>query len=155
EATRAGLPEMAKHFAGELTQLAWQATKLHLVEFVTLFYQAFAGRALPEPRVGATLLGFARLPEAGLGRAAAKLKLSLTEAACAAWKGWLDEENAQKALLSAIYTAEWAYVDDRRQKDWFYASPIGLAMLDLGPAPRAEPLPTDLAVQPPLSVSAG
>ena len=65
------------------------------------------------------------------------------------------DARGQKALVAALYTAEWAYYAEHEKTGWWFASPTGLAMLGLGPPPPAPELATVFQVQPDLSVFAG
>ena len=72
----------------------------------------------------------------------------------AGWQLKLDARG-QKALVAALYTAEWAYYAEHEETGWWFASPTGLAMLGLGPPTPAPELATVFKVQPDLSVFAG
>jgi hypothetical protein len=128
---------------------------LHLADFVTLFFHAFADRAVPQDRLGTILLGLSGLPPADLCSTAADLGLGLTDSTCAAWAKWLEKPKAPEALLAALAVSEWVYAEKRNKVEWLYPSAIGLAMLGRGPAPPVEELPADLTVQSDLSVLAG
>jgi len=97
---------------------------------------------------------FSLLPTDDLIQAAGGLGFGTDAVDVAGWRQRLDAKG-QKALVAALYTAEWAYHAEHEKTGWSYASPIGLAMLGL-----ERPLPTpDLATvfkaQPDLSVFAG
>lgn len=135
----------------------WRPTTIHhahLIEFLVLFFTCFRGRALVESRVGQVFHDFGQLPKDDLIRTAQKLGLEKDDVDSYGWKYWLDDKG-QRALIAALGTAEWAYRAEHEKTGWYYASPIGLAMLGL-----ESPLPTpDLATvfkaQPDLSVFAG
>jgi hypothetical protein len=128
----------------------------YLIEFLSLFFTCFRGLALVESEVGQIFDEFTRLPEDDLIQAAQGLGIASDRANGAAWRKRLDARG-QKALVAALYTSEWAYyAEPKKMKTaWFFASPIGLAMLGLGPSPPAPELATVFKVQPDLSVFAG
>ncbi len=98
---------------------------------------------------------FTRLPEDDLIEAARGLGIATNRVDGARWKKKLDAKG-QKALVAALYTSEWAYYAETKKKTgWFFASPIGLAMLGLGPSLSAPELATVFRLQPDLSVFAG
>jgi hypothetical protein len=152
--TRAAVLDLVQEYTGHRVYRPTFAMYSGLIEFLTLFFRCFDGRALPEDQVGLVMFAFSRLPPEELSRAARALKLEANGYERATWHLWLDEKG-QKALLSALYTAEWGYAAEHPKKIWFFPSPIGLAMLGLGPVPQATHLPTDLEVRPDLSVYAG
>jgi hypothetical protein len=97
---------------------------------------------------------FTRLPQDDLVRAARGLGLEVDGVDVAGWQLKLDTRG-RKALVAALYTAEWAYYAEHEKTGWWFASPTGLAMLGLGPPPVAPELATVFRVQPDLSVFAG
>jgi hypothetical protein len=129
-----------------------------LIEFLSLFFTCFRGLALVESEVGRIVDDFTRLPEDDLIEAARGLGIASDRVDVAAWRKRLDARG-QKALVAALYTSEWAYYAEPKKKrtktGWFFASPIGLAMLGLGPSLPAPELASDFKVQPDLSVFAG
>jgi hypothetical protein len=128
----------------------------HLVELLTLFLDSFKDVGVREEQFGRLLLEFAQLPAADLIKAARALKLKLTEQDCARWSHWLNDRR-QKAVLQALYTAEWAYFTPQGdgRTGWLAASPTALGMLGLaGPLP-APSLSKDLVVQSDKHVLAG
>ena len=127
-----------------------------LIEFLSLFFTSFRGLAVVESKVGQIFDEFSQLPEDDLISAAGGLGIANDRVDVARWKKRLDARG-QKALVAALYTAEWAYyAEPKTQKTgWFFASPIGLAMLGLGPALPAPELAEVFKVQPDLSVFAG
>jgi hypothetical protein len=136
---------------------SWRPTMIHhahLIELLVLFFACFRGRALVESQVGQVLHDFGQLPEEDLIRAAQGVGLKESNVDSYGWKYWLDGKG-QRALVDALYEAEWAYYADREGVGWFFASPIGLGMLGLGPMPPAPDLATVFRVQPDLSVFAG
>jgi hypothetical protein len=126
----------------------------HLIEFLSLFFACFQERALIESRVEQILLDFALLPRDDLIQAARGLGLTLDDAAVAGWERRLNDRG-QKALVAALYTAEWAYYAEHKKTGWWFASSTGLAMLGLGPALPRPGLATVFQAQPDLSVFAG
>ncbi len=152
--TRAAVLKVVHALQGRRPVSLGKLEDARLIEFLTLFFRSFAGRALREDEAGGVMRRLAELPAKDLSASAKGLKLGVTEARAAAWQDWLDEKG-QKALLSAVYLAEWAYVAEREKTEWVFPSPVGLAMLGLGPLPGVEPLPDTLTVQSDLSVFAG
>jgi hypothetical protein len=128
----------------------------HLIEFLTLFFAGFKGRAVVESKVGEVFHNFALLPPDDLIKAARGLGLALDEADVAGWERKLDERG-QKALVAALYAAEWAYYaeDKKTERGCWFPSTTGLAMLGLGRPSAAPKLATTFKVQPDLSVFAG
>jgi hypothetical protein len=152
--TRPAVLDLVQEYTGHRVYRPTFAMHAGLIEFLTLFFRCFDGRALPEDQVGPVMLAFSRLPAEELSWAARALKLGAKGYERGTWHFWLDEKG-QKAVLSALYTAEWGYAAEHRKKIWCFPSPIGLAMLGLGPAPPVASLPTDLEVRPDLAVYAG
>jgi hypothetical protein len=126
----------------------------HLIEFLSLFFACFRGLALVESEVGQVFHDFSLLPQDDLIRLARELGLALDDVDVARWQRRLDARR-QKALVDALYTAEWAYCAEHKKTDWWFAGPTGLAMLGLGPPPSAPKLATVFKTQPDLSVFAG
>jgi hypothetical protein len=125
-----------------------------LIEFLSLFFMCFSGRALAESEIGGILADFARLPEDDLIQAARGLGIARDRVDVARWQKRLDPRG-QKALVSALYTSEWAYCAAPKETGWFFASPVGLAMLGLGPSLAPPELDLSFKVQSDLSVFAG
>jgi hypothetical protein len=127
-----------------------------LIEFLSIFLMCFRGLALVESEVGRIFHDFTRLPEDDLIEAARGLGIASDRVDVAAWKTKLDARR-QKALVAALSTSEWAYYTETKtnKRAWFFASPIGLAMLGLGPSLPAPELAMVFKVQPDLSVFAG
>ncbi|MBV8384401.1 MAG: hypothetical protein JOZ63_17470 [Planctomycetaceae bacterium] len=125
-----------------------------LIEFLSLFFTCFRGRALVESEVGQVLHDFTRLSQDDLVQAAEGLGLEVDSVDVAGWRLKLDGRG-QKALVAALYSSEWAYYAEHETTGWWFASPTGLAMLGLGPQPPAPDLATVFQVQPDLSVFAG
>jgi hypothetical protein len=127
-----------------------------LIEFLSLFFTCFRGLALVESEVGQIFHDFAQLPEDDLVQTAQGLGIASDRIAVVRWKKRLDTKG-QKALVTALSTSEWGYYAEPKTKKtgWFFASPIGLAMLGLGPSLSAPELAMVFKVQPDLSVFAG
>lgn len=125
-----------------------------LIEFLSLFFTCFRGMALVESEVGRISYDFTQLPRDDLIQAARGLGIASERVDVAGWKERLDARG-QKALVAALYTSEWAYYAEPEKTGWFFASPIGLAMLGLGPSLSAPELAMVFKVQPDLSVFAG
>jgi hypothetical protein len=127
-----------------------------LIEFLSLFFTCFRGLALVESEVGQIFHDFAQLPEDDLVQAAQGLGIASDRIDVVRWKKKLDARG-QKALVASLYTSEWGYYAEPKTKKigWFFASPIGLAMLGLGPSLSAPDLALVFKVQPDLSVFAG
>jgi len=135
----------------------WRPTTIHhahLIELLVLFFACFWGRALVESRVGQVFHDFGQLPKEDLIRAAQELGLKEGDVDSYGWKYWLDDKG-QRALVDALYEAEWAYYAEREGVGWFFASPIGLGMLGLEGVPPAPDLATVFKALPDLSVFAG
>jgi hypothetical protein len=127
-----------------------------LIEFLSLFFTCLRGLALVESEVGRIFHDFAGLPEDDLIEAARGLGIASDRIDVAAWRKKLDARG-QKALVAALSTSEGAYYAETKKNKagWFFASPIGLTMLGLGPSLPAPELATVFKVQPDLSVFAG
>jgi len=125
-----------------------------LIELLSLVFTCFHGLALVESEVGQVLHDFTRLPQDDLVRAAEGLGLTVDGVDVAGWQLKLDARG-RKALVAALYTAEWAYFAEHEKAGWWFASPTGLAMLGLGPPLPMPELATVFKAQPDLSVFAG
>jgi hypothetical protein len=125
-----------------------------LIELLSLFYTCFRGLALVEAEVGQVLYDFTCLPQDDLLRAARGLRQEVDSVDVAGWQLKLDTRG-RKAVVAALYTAEWAHYAEHEETRWWLASPTGLAMLGLEPPIRGPELATLFKVQPDLSVFAG
>ena len=128
-----------------------------LIEFLSLFLMCFRGLALVESEVGQIFHDFAGRPEDDLTQVARGAGIENDRVDVGRWKKRLDARGL-KALVAALYTSEWAYYAEPEKKGnglEFFASPIGLAMMGLGPSLAAPELATVFKVQPDLSVFAG
>src|SRR3989442_1578 len=119
--------------------------------FLRSFFTAFGGRALRADRIGELFLAFNKLPEDDL---ASFMKTIDIECEDFSWESWLDIKG-QEALVTALYTAGWAYEMTQGKRDWFCLSPMGRVLLDLVPAPPQPPETKDFKVLPDLSILAG
>ena len=110
---------------------------------------------MEEQTIGKVLHEFSALPKEDLLRTAKSLgidpRISLSTSGGIGWR----REKGETDLLAALYTAEWAYCDERNRREWFFPSPMGLAMLGLAKMPPVSKLPMDLKVLPNNSVFAG
>lgn len=129
--------------------------KAHLIEFLTLFFAGFRGQAVVESQLGELLVGFALLPSSELVPFAKELGLPKSAVDPEGWIGWLTEEKRRKALIEAIYIAEWAYYDMKDETGWFSASPMGMGMLGLEPQPQPPKLDKTFKAMPDLRIVAG
>src|SRR5947208_162014 len=88
------------------------------------WYRAVAcirGRALVEPVVGQIFYDCTRLPQDDLVRAAEGPGLAVDGVDVAGWQMKLDARG-RKALVAALYTAEWAYYAEHEKTGWWFAS---------------------------------
>jgi hypothetical protein len=152
--TREAVLKLVREHTG---RQVWHPTTVehsHLIEFLILFFGCFKERALREDQVGRAFHDFCTLPEQDLVQAAKGFRLKTDAVQPADWKHWLDAKG-QSALVSALYTAEWAYYTEQGKIGWFMPSPIGLGMLGLDKVPPIPPLSTDLQVLPNHCIFAG
>ena len=152
--TRQAVVRLVGHQTGHPLSYSKAPEDACLIELLTLFFACFQGLALAESEVGQIFSDFVRLPESDLIQAAGGLGIATDRVDVAGWKKTLDARG-RKALVAALYTSEWAYYTKSKKQGWFFASPIGLAMLGLGPALPAPELATVFKAQPDLSVLAG
>ncbi len=129
--------------------------KSHLIEFLTLFFACFRGRAVLEFQLGNMLQEFSRLPKEDLAQVAQDLGLAARAVDPEGWSSWLDEERRRKALIEAISLAEWIYYTEKEKIGWIFASPIGLGMLGLESPPPPPQLPDTLKATSSLNIYAG
>ncbi|SIN87308.1 hypothetical protein SAMN05444166_1377 [Singulisphaera sp. GP187] len=151
---RQGIVRLVHYLTGQAFGYPHAEKDSHPIEFLSLFFASFQGLALVEAKVGETFHAFALLPEDDLIEAGRGLGLALTGVSIAGWRRMLNTKG-QNALIAAINTAEWAYGASAEKTDWYFASPCGLAMLELGPMLSRRTLATELKVQSDLSVFAG
>ena len=129
--------------------------KSHLIEFLTLFFACFRGRAVLEFQLGNVLQGFSRLPKYDLAHVALELGLAAKAVDPDGWSGWLNEERRRKALIEALSIAEWIYYIEKAKTGWIFASPVGLGMLGLEPPPEPPKLADTFKATSSLTVHAG
>ncbi len=137
--------------------LAWRptmASHASLIELLMLFFTGFRGRALREDQIGQVMSDFCQLPQADLQVLAANAGLKAYAISRYNWEHWLDEKG-QKAMLSALYTAEWAYYGERDKTGWIMPSPVGLGLLGLGPLPQPPVLAKERKADSNLAIFAG
>ena len=130
---------IARLFEGELGLQPWSrrpAHHAHLIELLILFFASFKGRAILEPSFGQVFLDFTQLPKGELIQLAQDLGQKKSAGDLENLRKSLDAKG-QKALLAALYTAEWAYYTESDATGWLFASPIGLGMLGLETPPAA------------------
>jgi hypothetical protein len=154
--TRQAVLRLVGHQTGHAFRHPKPPEESCLIEFLSLFFTCFQGRALVESEVGQIFHDFAQLPEDDLAQTAQGLGITSERIDVDRWKKKLDARG-QKALIASLYTSEWAYYAEHKTKKtgWFFASTIGLAMLGLGPSLAAPELAMVFKVQPDLSVFAG
>jgi hypothetical protein len=131
---QAVLSYMKRH-AGYLPKRATPIAGAHLIEFLTLFFACFRGRAVVESKLVAVLQGFSRLPEDDLMRLARELGLKASAVKPDAWSYWAGLKDG-RVLTDALGTAEWIYGEERNRVFWVFPGAVGLWMLGLD-----EPLP--------------
>jgi hypothetical protein len=114
--TRQAVLDMIENQVGYLPQRAIKLPQAHLVELLILFFTCFEGLALREDHFGQVLHAFSLLPETDLVEVARSVGLAKGDVDPSAWSFWL-EEKRHKALLAALYTAEWAWChyDDKKK----------------------------------------
>ena len=125
-----------------------------LMPYLILFFKCFHELALPENQVGQVMHDFCELPDPDLKTFATIAGLKKGDVACNDWEHWLSEKG-QKTMLSALYTAEWAYYAERNKTGWMFLSPLGLAVLNLGSMPPSPRLAKELKAASNLAVFAG
>lgn len=152
--TRQAVLGLVRHQTGSPSWRPEKVDDSYLIEFLSLFFASFRGLALVESQVGQVFHDFSLLPADDLIEAARGLGLITDAVDVAGWRQRLDARG-QKALVAALYTAEWGYYAEHEKTGWYSASPTGLAMLGLEPPPPAPELATVFKVQPDLSVFAG
>lgn len=135
EIGRQGVLKYIEEHAGYLPKRATPLEKAHLIEFVTLFFAVFEGRAVKDEKVTTVLRDFGRLPKEDLVQLAKELGLKPATVQPDAWSFWLELKDGE-VLARALSTAEWMYGEERGREVWVYPGDVGLWMLGLG-----EPLP--------------
>ncbi|MSU76838.1 MAG: hypothetical protein EXS16_01960 [Gemmataceae bacterium] len=154
EILRAAVLQMIEDNTGYLAWRPTMAIHASLIEFLILFFTCFHGRALREDQLGQVMHDLCLLPESDLKKLGASAGLKTKDVSLHGWKHWLDEKG-QKALLSALYTAEWAYYGKQQKIGWVMPSPMGLGILGLGPLPDTPTLVNELKADSNLAIFAG
>ncbi len=154
EITRTAILHLVQQNTGSLPWRPTIAIQSSLIEFLILFFHCFGGRALREDLIGQAMLAFSRLPETDLKSVVAHAGVKKSNVYGFDWQHWLDEKG-QRALLSALYTAEWCYYAEQQKVGWIMPSPIGLGLLGLGPLPEPPTLAKDLKADSNLAIFAG
>ena len=158
----AKLPEIARHavvkyideHAGSLPKRATPLPHAYLIEFLTLFFACFEGRAIQESKLAEILRGFSHLPKDDIVTVAKELGIKASAINPDAWSYWLDLKDGT-VLIGALSTAEWLNGEEKDKTFWVFPSEIGLGMLGLDkplPAPR---LPDTIKAGTKLTVLAG
>jgi hypothetical protein len=156
------LPEISRHavfndvkkHAGSLPKRATPLDRAHLLEFLTLFFACFKGRAILESKFPEVLRGFSRLPREDLLRVAEELDLKTTAVDPDAWSYWVELKEG-KVLIDALGEAEWIYGEEREKVYYICPSEVGLAMLGLDKPLPPPHLPTTLKAGTKLGIFAG
>jgi hypothetical protein len=151
---RHGVLNDIKNHAGYLPKRATPLDRAHLIEFLTLFFACFEGRAIEESKLSEALKGFSRLPKEDLVRVAEELSLKAATVVPDAWGFWVELKGG-KVLIEALGKAEWIYGDEHGKVYWIVPSEVGLWMLGLGKPLPSYKLPTTLKAGAKLSVHAG
>jgi hypothetical protein len=154
EIMRAAVLQLIQDDTGYRVWRPTMAIHASLIEFLILFFTSFCGRAIREDQLGNVMLEFCKLPVSDLRNLAAGAGLKKDDVSQYDWEHWLDE-NGQRNLLSALYTAEWACYDERQKIGWVFPSPMGLGLLGLGPLPEAPRLATEFKADSNLAIYAG
>jgi hypothetical protein len=154
EITRAAVAHLIKDNAS--SSYYYPTTVIHhsLIDFLILFFASFHGKAIREDQLGKVMYDFCQLPDSDLKSVAVSAGLKKDDVSPSEWAHWLNEAG-QRALLSALYTAEWAYYAERQKVGWVFPSPMGLGLLGLGPLPEAPRLATELKADSNLAIYAG
>jgi hypothetical protein len=154
EITRAAVADLIRDSASSSYWYPTTAIHHSLIDFLILFFASFDGKAIREDRLGQVMHDFCQLPDADLKSVAVSVGLKKDDVSQNEWAHWLNEAG-QRALLSALYTAEWAYYGERQKVGWVFPSPIGLGLLGLGPLSEAPRLATEFKADTNLAIYAG
>jgi hypothetical protein len=154
EITRAAVAHLIKDSASSAYYYPTTAIHHSLIDFLILFFAGFHGKALREDQLGKVMHDFCQLPDSDLKSVAVSAGLKKSDVSRDEWAHWLNKAG-QRALLSALYTAEWVYYDERQKVGWVFPSPIGLGLLGLGPLPEAPRLATEFKADSNLAIYAG
>ncbi len=150
---RAVLKYIEQH-AGHLPKRATPLNRAHLIEFFTLFFACFEGRALAEPALPVVLLGFSRLPREDLVQLAGELDIKAAAIKPDAWSYWIELKDG-KVLTEALATAEWMNGEVRDGVLWVYAGEVGHWMVGLDKPLPPYKLPRALEAGPKQTIRAG
>jgi hypothetical protein len=154
EITRAAVADLIRDSASSSYWYPTTAIHHSLIDFLILFFASFHGKALREDQLGKVMRDLCQIPESDLKNVAVSAGLKKDDVARDEWAHWLNEAG-QRALLSALYTAEWVYYGERQKVGWVFPSPIGLGLMGLGPLPEAPRLATELKADSNLAIYAG
>lgn len=154
EITRAAVAELIRDSASSSYWYPTTAIHHSLIDFLILFFASFRGKAIREDQLGKVMHDFCQLPDSDLKSVAVSVGLKKDDVSRNEWTHWLSEAG-QRALLSALYTAEWAYYGERQKVGWVFPSPIGLGLMGLGPLPEAPRLATEFKADTNLALYAG
>lgn len=125
-----------------------------LLPFLILFFSCFRELALLDNQIGQVMQNFCRLPEQDLQKLATNVGLKKNDVAWRDWEHWLSDKG-QKTMLTALYTAEWAYYAEREKTGWVMPSFLGLGVLGIGPVPTTTSLAKELKATSNLAVFVG
>jgi hypothetical protein len=154
EVARAAVADLIRDSASSSYWYPTTAIHHSLIDFLILFFATFHGKAIREDQLGKVMHDFCQLPDSDLKSVAVSAGLKKDDVSRDEWAHWLNEAG-QRALLSALYTAEWAYYAERQKVGWVFPSPMGLGLLGLGPLPEAPRLATELKADSNLAIYAG
>src|ERR1700683_159862 len=127
EIIRAAVAHLIKDNASSSYYYPTTAIHHSLIDFLILFFASFHGKAIQEDQLGKVMRDFCQLPDSDLKSVAVAAGLKKNDVLRDEWAHWLNE-TGQRALLSALYTAEWAYYAERQKVGWIFPSPIGLGL---------------------------
>ncbi len=153
--TRRAILFLVDDHPGYQVRLFKEADNAHLIGLLTLFFTCFRDRAVRESQFADVLQGFARLPKDDLAHLTKGKGLAATAVDPYGWSGWLEREKHRKALIEALYLAEWLYYTEVAKTGWVFASPVGLGMLGLASPPKLPQLPDTFKATSSLGVDAG
>ena len=154
EITRAAVAHLIRDSTSSSYWYPTTAIHHSLIDFLILFFTSFHGKAIREDQLGKVMHDFCQLPDSDLKSMAVSAGLKKDDVSRNEWAHWLNEIG-QRALLSALGTAEWVYYDERQKVGWVFPSPIGLGLLGLGSLPEAPRLATELKADSNLAIYAG
>ena len=155
EAARNAFLTLIQEFTGHRTRRPTAAYQSGLYEFTAVLTAAFRGLALNRDVVEEIFLEFSQLPTDSLKLIYNRLP-DADESRDPRYQldSWFDEKG-QEAFRSALYMCDLAYEVEHQDKRWFCLSGVATVLFGLQEPPQPAPLPTDLKVQPDLSVFAG